>query len=233
MTKVVIDADSFVHIAVAHERETGDIDSAVADFYKMIDSVVAEYVQFRGDPDIVRIIFSPHRTFRNELSDEYKINRRTEHPWIPLVKSAVLESARNAEMWKGLEADDICIAYQKYHDYDIIAYDKDVLLQATGFVYDWKRRLIIDDPYRDIDQNIWFQTIMGDSTDGIKGVQNIGKARAAKYIEENEDVTPDDVLNMFDDDDERMLETMRLISLHQLDQDFNLLMYESIYDNLT
>lgn len=85
----------------------------------------------------------------------------------------------------GMEADDMVVYLKdKYFDkYILCAIDKDVLYQTEGNHYNYDKNTTIEVSK---DEAIWFayyQTLVGDVTDGYKGCPSIGDARARKLID--------------------------------------------------
>ena len=92
----------------------------------------------------------------------------------------------NTKVAVGIEADDM-VVYLKDNNYDkyiLCAIDKDVLYQTEGNHYNYDKNTTIEVSK---DEAIWFayyQTLVGDVTDGYKGCPSIGDARARKLIDD-------------------------------------------------
>jgi 5'-3' exonuclease len=229
--KIVFDADSLLYIAVARMKDHGTPYDAKAEFYKIVADITMEYEEMMGErAKTVIYAFSPAKTFRNELYDDYKAKRRQAHPWVRLLIDDIYLEDTDATMYPGLEADDVVIAMQKYYNYHIIASDKDVIMQAPGDVYEYRKRTH-HQPKTDweVASAIMQQALSGDTEDNIKGAKGIGKVKAKALVKEEWYI--EDFLPLFEDE-ETMLLNMQLVSLHQIDEDFNVLPYESVYDRL-
>lgn len=186
--KAIIDADTiaFATAATAEEFDTADIACSRAEemVRNVLDAVSAtEY----------EILISGKGNFRHAIYPEYKANRhdafRPKHE--KAVKQFLIDYW-NAEVVNGIEADDMCgIRLCAQKDAILCHIDKD-LNQIPGLHYNWElRRLgaVVREAKQyyvtleEANYNFYYQLLVGDPTDNIKGVSGIGPKKAAKLLE--------------------------------------------------
>ncbi len=214
-------------------KESFNIERAYLNFCSTISRIESmvfskhreEYIkgQWRGK-DIIdglvintEIIFSPKHTFRNELSDIYKSNRKPSDIFgISDLKNLVFERL-NATQVELVEADDIVItrAYELENVY-IACIDKDIYTHSPVpcILYnEWEWTDAVDK--ETIEEEYYYQAIMGDSTDGIKGVTGIGKVGARALVSNAlEPMTYEKYVSLFDTEEDAIL-SMRLVRMDQ------------------
>lgn len=123
--------------------------------------------------------------FRYQVFPEYKANRlgkpRPKH--LQACKDRLL-SGWCAQVIEGMEADDAlgigqCVGE---HDSIICSIDKD-LLQIPGWHYNFvKRQRVFVTPLEGL-RHFYWQLLVGDSSDGIKGASGIGPVKATKILD--------------------------------------------------
>lgn len=139
--------------------------------------------------------------YAKALSSDYKGSRqgKSKPTWFSTLK-AYLKAKYGAISIDGLEADD-CVAYfdTKLPNSRICSPDKDVLHQCPGTHYNYQMESIkdangvkiegmfkskgfittsVENSYR----FLYTQMLMGDSTDGISGIEKVGPKTAEKWI---------------------------------------------------
>jgi DNA polymerase-1 len=193
--KALIDADSIVYKYASIYQDTciwddSDEDNVIAtvetDFEtakQELDGFI-EGIKDITDTDDVVLVLSPKRTFRYDVSEDYKGNRKP--PKVPLEMLIPLREylfEKGAIEFDNIEADDVCVSrmYKEPGEYVLCHIDKD-LNQAVGehYNYNTQEKYYIDQEIADY----WFyaQVLEGDSVDGIKGCPRIGKVRAVKIL---------------------------------------------------
>ncbi len=145
---------------------------------------------------------APTRTARKEINEDYKATRVSmpdEFKWqMRMIKELVAQLQIPALEIPGFEADDIIATvsktYQKRHDMGvkIVSSDKDLkqLLTDGVVMYDAMKNITTDQ--KSFQQEYGFPpasmldylTLVGDSSDNIKGVTWIGAKWAAKLVQE-------------------------------------------------
>jgi len=135
--------------------------------------------------------------FRYKVKEDYKANRVNNRAPAGLkeVKAALLENYSGGICTKW-EADDI-VVYKKMQEpkkYIMCAIDKDVYNSVPGRHFNYYESLQWNKQMKWIETSaatakLWpyLQTILGDTTDNIKGCKGIGPKKALKFV--NEDMT--------------------------------------------
>jgi 5'-3' exonuclease len=84
---------------------------------------------------------------------------------------------------KKLEADDIVsFLGNNYENTVICSPDKDVLKQCSGVHYNYQKAEYVTTTTEDVQRFLWVQTLMGDSTDNIKGIPGVGVKTAENWV---------------------------------------------------
>ena len=229
LQEVIIDGDSFFYAAYAKRKEYSTVFDIIEQAQKDMTNILSEYMLEVSPVKHVKVALTSMTNFRKELNSGYKAKRP---PKPAMLREALIDfgEQHNVIMRDGLEADDICVWHQKAYGTTIIAYDKDILLQAPGYVYNWKKRKLLDNREVDVEQNILRQMVQGDRVDCISGVEGYGEVKTNVMFQDY--VYIDDVVELFADEEEA-LETLQMVSLYQLDPEGNLNPYQSVYDHLT
>ena len=228
--KIAIDADSLVYKSCyRHQNESGvDLEQAYLEFgYEIgkIKSAVFRLLKYaKGDKVVPIIVLSPKTTFRNELSSDYKASRpkgETIHG-IKALKLMIMHRLKNAEVHKGIEADDVVIWYAKMKEYLVAAIDKDVIHACPTSCYNYNKRKW-ENPHMPYEIEVWYakQALMGDSADNIKGAPNIGEDRAEKWVDKfiGEPFSWSEYVDLFGDEvlAEQAMNLVRMDGLHNID----------------
>jgi len=129
--------------------------------------------------------FSIGDSFRKQEFKSYKSNRDN------LVRPNHLEYLRNyiTDKWnfiqlKYYEADDgVSICNKIINDSFICSPDKDVL-KLPGYHYNYNKTEWVNTTQEEASLFFWRSMIIGDTADGIKGLEGKGKVFAEKYINE-------------------------------------------------
>ena len=120
------------------------------------------------------IVFSPKKTFRHDIYPAYKANRKPSNIFgLSELKKLVRSRLDTIEI-DNVEADDIVMHYEL-----IACIDKDIINHSPVpcFNYskwEWSEGL----DQETIERNYYYQALLGDSTDNIKGAKRIGKKGA-------------------------------------------------------
>ena len=196
MTIALIDADSISYKYASIYQDTCIWDKS--DKENIVATVVTDYStavsEMRGfvqgivaatDAEDYALILSPKRTFRYDVAEDYKANRKP--PEVPLELLTPLREYLLNEMgglcFDNVEADDVCVSrvYQEPGKYILCHIDKD-LNQAPGPHYNYNTREFYTIEQAEADYWFYEQALTGDSVDGIKGCPKIGKVRATKLL---------------------------------------------------
>jgi hypothetical protein len=128
-----------------------------------------------------------------------------------------------------IEADDAIVAHYDEKEHILAAMDKDVLNSVPGYHIDYHKlgtekeedELLYFTSIETAEFYKYYQTVIGDPSDGYKGVPGIGKARVGKYITEemDKDAVWQTIVELFKSKgltEEDALATVRLASMHQV-----------------
>jgi len=186
----LIDADSIVYKYASIYQDTTIWDEDTVSIETDLVKAKAEMHTFIDEmlnitrTDSYVLVLSPKRTFRYDVAENYKSNRKP--PKAPLEMLIPLREellSMGALLFDDVEADDVCVTrmYKEPGKYVLCHIDKD-LNQAPGkhYNYNTQEKYTIDQESADY----WFysQILEGDSVDGIKGCPGIGKVKTAKIL---------------------------------------------------
>ena len=149
---------------------------------------VEEFKEKLQANDVVMCL-SDRANYRRILNPDYKSNRSKSRLPIILkqVKKWILEEM-DGQLWPNLEADDVIsiLATDKKMDEEtiIVSIDKD-FKSVPGIYYDFNKDETHHVSQEDADRYHLIQTIMGDATDGYKGVPRVGPIGAENLLEKD------------------------------------------------
>jgi DNA polymerase-1 len=197
----LIDGSGFIfrafHALPPMTRGDGTPVNAVYGFTAMLMKLLEE-----TDADHVAVVFdTARRTFRNDIYPDYKAHRPPPPeeliPQFPLVRDAARAlNVAQVEM-EGFEADDLIATYARLAreqgaEVTIVSSDKD-LMQLVGpgvtLLDAMKNKVIGPDEVREKfgvgpERVVDVQSLAGDSSDNVPGVEGIGIKTAAQLINE-------------------------------------------------
>ena len=185
------------------------------------------------------VVIDDSNSFRYDIYPEYKANReRLVRPaGLELYKKLIkdLDYVQVLDIPK-LEADDIVVALKRHYPdkFILTAIDKDVLNSVSGkhFNYFWKEPRWVETDRITAITNKYKQTLTGDKTDNIRGLDGIGDKKAEKilggqtnargcwvkvkeaYIESGQFETEQEAL-------QEAVKTLNLVDMHLLEQNKN------------
>ena len=144
--------------------------------------------------------------FRKKVNVEYKANRKDKEPprWLQQCRRFLIEEW-NAVVSDGCEADDLLGIFQT-EDTKIASLDKD-LLMIPGWHYNWLHDAHTYTPPFEGIKTFYKQMLIGDVSDNIVGVRQIGKVKAAKLLDhiETEQELLEIVYDLYEEDAQRFL----------------------------
>lgn len=176
----IIDADSYAYAAAIMSAEEGE-QAARTTLNLMIENTLLEV----GTQDFACFI-TGEGNFRYGIFPEYKAQRRNvEKPaYLQMLKDH-LRDAWGATVSKGCEADDL-VGIEAMRDQDreviIVSIDKD-LNTIPGWHYNPKKKERYLLSPRDAIRFFYWQLLVGDSADGVKGAKGIGPKKAEKILD--------------------------------------------------
>lgn len=180
MTVALIDGDLLKFRCAASAENEEEAWVALARIDSMLDEIVVATVASSWE-----IWLSGEKNFRYDIYPEYKANRKPERPkWEKDCKDYLL-TALNAQVAEGCEADDALgwRAYELGEEAIVVTNDKD-LKQIKGKHYDPVKKILFDVSEYEADRFFWYQCLVGDPVDNIKGVPGIGPVRANKILDQ-------------------------------------------------
>ena len=246
--KIAIDADSLIYkSAYRHQLrsnkdviytdeqilESWNIELAYFEFCQEIGKIrsapfagnepLLEYE--KGDEVEILIVFSPKKSFRNDLSPSgvkfkpnkktgepmdmgYKANRKS--PSIIGLRDLKIMVMNRLKAWvllvPNVEADDVVNYYAREHNYMVAAIDKDVINANPTYSYDYNKfKWIVPKSQVEIEKWYLFQTLLGDTTDNVEGAPGVGKVGAEKVMARSPFMTFDDIVPSFESDYEAQM----------------------------
>lgn len=189
----ILDADALPY-RVAAVAEKHNFTLIEAKIY--LENLFCDLIYKSGCEDYVAFI-SGKDNYRNKVSPSYKQNRdysKTRKNYYYDLRGHMYRNFNVYEV-RGAEADDACYSlHAKYDDSVIISNDKD-LLQSPGYHYNYTKSLkfttnreggiyVIDGKtYVTGLTALYYQMLVGDSADNIKGVYGIGPVNAKRLLE--------------------------------------------------
>lgn len=209
MTTVLLDADILCYrasSAVQKDIDWGDglytchayLSDAQETLYSMMESIeekLKSYGYGLDKPLDYVFCFSGDNNFRKSINRTYKSNRSNTRK--PTCYKALVDSVKestkdtNRGSWKeepNIECDDLIGIIGTSCDSIIVSNDKDFktipcnyLNFITGDLYNNK------DQYNNAFNNIMYQTMVGDLTDGYKGAKGYGDKKAKSLISAHKD----------------------------------------------
>lgn len=187
-----IDLDSIIHqrghIAIKNNETSEEAYRGILEKIYSMRGQVYKYLGVDRDRIVELYSISPKKTFRNGIYREYKIKRKPELPIITELKGMIGKRFNNRLlMGDNIEADDYIVSLSRLKSTIVSAIDKDVSMASSTAVHDYNIRRM-DEAFserRSIEQiEQWFiyQSIIGDSTDNIKGAKGVGKKGALDLL---------------------------------------------------
>lgn len=230
----LIDADSLLYrIGFAGEEKVSwkqyDDECTLDDVYisdnfflfKQLDEMINR-IKTATDTKEVKLVFSGANNFRFQVATTYKHNRVNRKP---SGYSAMLEHLTlnyHSVITDGYEADDY-VVYLKtnYPDsYILCAIDKDVLYQTVGVHYNYVKCEWVTTTQEMATRFFWYQVLVGDVTDGYKGLPSFGKVKADTFLDSIDPLQyHNEIRDLFISkgySEEYFLTQCRLANMHQL-----------------
>jgi 5'-3' exonuclease len=182
----LIDADSILYLSLPKKENPNqtyeecclEIDNRIQN---IIDSTrVDRYALFLTEGKCFR-----YKKYK--ANKDYKFSRQSKSmPPVFYALKEYMKQVHNAYTCKDLEADDLVTYFHNTLDETTIicSPDKDVLKQNEGVHYDYKKNKRIPVTKEEADYFLFLQLGMGDSTDGISGIEGVGEKTVSKWFEE-------------------------------------------------
>ena len=189
MTKLLVDGDLFAfRCAASAENESAEI--AIARMEVLLDNCLTE-----TNATEFSFFVSGDSNFRYKIYPEYKATRIDKYrPRFLADCKKHLVDVYEAQVSDNCEADDLlAIEQTRQRDTIICSLDKD-MLQVPGWHYSWEitggppdKRWIKEARLQEITpieglRKFYYQMIVGDASDNIKGVEGMGPKKATQLL---------------------------------------------------
>lgn len=165
-----------------------------------LDKLIDDTLRITGATEY-NIYLTGDNNFRYSLYPDYKANRKDKpRPyWLPMLREYLVREY-NATVTDGYEADDALAMNQTDHTM-IASIDKD-LLQVAGSHFNFVKGEFYEVDFLTGLKSFYRNMLIGDTSDNIRGVDKIGKVKAAKLIDclETEQDMFDVVRSLYNDD---------------------------------
>lgn len=191
--RALLDGDIYAFRCAA-ASEGDDYNIALWRLEEMIDNTLAEV-----GAEEFSIFISGDKNFRYDIYPEYKANRTQPKPRHLIDLKNYLVEKYQAQVADGCEADDLLgIEQCKSTDTIICSIDKD-LRMIPGWHYSFEQRgkinrgpragetwikpmeKVIVEPFEGL-RNFYYQVLVGDTADNVKGAKDIGPVKATKLL---------------------------------------------------
>ena len=182
-TLAIIDGDSLCYLC---SKDT------IEESLERIDSLFKKILDKTGSTSYY-LFLSKGPYFRHTVNKDYKEKRSGSPLKYLKTLNKYLREQYLAEHWREVEADDAVSYVQQLFlsgalpEFDktfVCSIDKDVKKQVPGHMYDYKKDEFSYTTPEEAEMFLHIQTIMGDSTDCIKGIPGTGEVKATKLISE-------------------------------------------------
>lgn len=185
--KALIDGDNLA-FACAASAEDADESIAIARTNTMVEGILQD-----TQATAYEVWLSGPNNFRYKVYPEYKAQRKDKpRPIHEKACRQFLIDNWQANLSDGCEADDMLGARQLESEASIICHlDKD-LNQIPGWHFNWELRRkenIVREKKtyfvtpEEADRFFYYQLLIGDATDNIKGIRGVGPVKAAAFLD--------------------------------------------------
>ena len=239
--KALIDADSLIYkVGFAIEEKVvwngNEIDAGIDDVpdvsfysnYPLCFTTIDNYVDnilFATGCDEAELHFTGKNNFRYDNPLGYKEHRTDSRKptGFDNIRTYVLDKY-DCYVAEGMEADDVVVWKKTTYpeDYILCAMDKDVLYQTVGRHYNYNKNEEVEVNEIAAMKFAYWQTLVGDPSDGYKGCPSVGPKTADKllqYLDTEEELWNEVVFQYTKAGltEEDAINTMRLANMHQYD----------------
>jgi 5'-3' exonuclease len=174
----LIDGDSLIYYSMVKDT----LEEAIQNLDERIQSILdacntTKYVGF----------LTTGKCFRYDVYADYKAKRTKSNRSIFFYAlKEYVQQTYKFTYHPYLEADDI-VSYYSYTGKEkviICSPDKDVLKQCVGMHYNYGKSEFVHTSPDEAIKFLWVQTLMGDSTDNIKGIPGVGIKTAENWLKD-------------------------------------------------
>lgn len=146
-----------------------------------VDNLISSIINAVPKVTEYQIYISGKDNFRLELYPQYKIHRSDDSRphWFSEIRKHLV-TRWDAQVVNGMEADD-ALGIAQTSTSVLASIDKDLDV-VPGLHYDWQKNLVYEVNEEDANFCFWYQMLMGDTSDNIKGIPGIGKKTARTML---------------------------------------------------
>lgn len=193
----IIDCDSIM-FSGAHPNKVLDIDNqpvrvegkflyeekSIEQMCETIDQIMTGLLENTNSTHFIAYV-KGKGNFRYKFNPEYKQNRPKESPfWWNALKQHLFDFWRAFEV-NDIEVDDACrITSLNLPNSFIASIDKDLLL-LEGEAYNWRLNKWYITSQSEADYKFWYDMIVGQPGDNIKGIPGCGDKFATNFLNQN------------------------------------------------
>lgn len=216
--EIIVDSDSYFDMYLSFNPLDGPRDVAKAVYLNIVHDIKNS---FNGQ---FYMTISPKKTFRNKIYPLYKHKRKERSIFKSQALIAFMDMYEDKVVWhEDFEADDI-VVYFMNRGSKVLAIDKDILGVRTQPIFNYKQKRIYQPKtILEAEKFTVYQSMMGDSTDGIPGAEGIGEKKAKKLIENDIDVF--EWVQLFGTIENAEL-SMQLVRMDQIDENIELRLWK-------
>lgn len=193
-------------------------------FVQELSEKVLNHYKYEGEYGLYMCLTDKeHENFRNrDVYPEYKANRDSKRR--PVCFNQMREWIIDnyvTYLKPHLEADDCAgmLTTVAAGDYILVSGDKD-FRSIPGKFYDFLRDTYYESTEEDAIRWHYYQTIMGDTTDGYKGASGYGEVKTSRLLDDH-GVSWDTVLKAYKGDEEEALKNARLAYILHREGDYD------------
>ena len=182
----LIDADHALYICCYNKKDSL-IEKSLEDVYNALDEYITHLIEL-VNPSKYLLLLSPKKTFRNDIADTYKAQRKPSTINYLREGKQYLIDKWGAKLHENLEADDCCLILEKLlkdkYEVVIVSPDKDIH-NTEGYRFIPRDKVIKYTTREEDLEFFWTSMIKGDGVDGVKSIPGRGEAYAKKLFASN------------------------------------------------
>ncbi len=193
-------------VGLTDHRDTEENNKQKSDLQVPNDSDIPMVTSFTSSYGIRSVALGSHTI--GKLREELKMTKT-------LAELVLKRLPTTAFLMDNVEADDVVNWLAREKGYMVAAIDKDVINANPTYVFNYNKFKWIP-PLPNFKIEEWYlkQTLMGDSTDNIKGAKGIGEKKAAKIVDALVDKNLESIVDYFDDEFDALM-NHRLVRMDQ------------------
>lgn len=189
MKKAIIDADSLIWVAAYHLKEMEPDLLGIQACHAKVDQQLAAVLNRVGATHWMAFVGSckSSSTFRHKLAQNraYKGSRPSKPDFMKVWEAPIRAYVCNVKgfhVCEGIEADDaVRVMMEEHPDAVLCCTDKD-LKQVTGQHYNMQKKVFYSITADEAAYNLYWQMLVGDTSDNIEGIPGIGPKTADKLL---------------------------------------------------